>query len=79
MMYSAALKHVDASEAGVYTNLIPIVGVITGVVLGEPLSLRAIIGGAVVLVGVWMTSRQPAGQTGVSLTPSCPPRTSRSP
>jgi drug/metabolite transporter (DMT)-like permease len=60
MMYSAALKHLDASEAGVYTNLIPIVGVITGVVLGEPLSLRAIVGGAVVLVGVWMTSRQPA-------------------
>jgi len=60
MMYSAALKHLDASEAGVYTNLIPIVGVITGVVLGEPLSLRAIIGGAVVLAGVWMTSRQPA-------------------
>ena len=60
MMYSAALKHMDASEAGVYTNLIPIVGVIMGVMLGEPLSLRAIIGGLVVLVGVWMTSRQPA-------------------
>lgn len=60
MMYGAALKHVDASEAGVYTNLIPIVGVITGVMLGEPLSLRAIVGGVVVLVGVWMTSRQPA-------------------
>ena len=59
MLYSSALKHVDASEAGVYTNLIPIVGVITGVMLGEPLSLRAIIGGIVVLVGVWMTSRQP--------------------
>jgi drug/metabolite transporter (DMT)-like permease len=62
MMYSAALKHLDASEAGVYTNLIPIVGVITGVVLGEPLSLRAIVGGVVVLVGVWMTSRQPAAR-----------------
>lgn len=58
-MYSAVLKHVDASEAGVYTNLIPIVGVITGVMLGEPLSARAIVGGAVVLVGVWLTSRQP--------------------
>ncbi len=58
MMYSAALKHVDASEAGVYTNLIPIVGVIMGVMLGEPLSLRAIIGGIVVLLGVWLTSRQ---------------------
>ena len=42
------------------TNLIPIVGVIMGVMLGEPLSLRAIIGGVVVLVGVWLTSRQPA-------------------
>lgn len=69
MMYSAALKHVDASEAGVYTNLIPIVGVITGVMLGEPLSLRAIVGGMVVLVGVWLTSRQPSLQ----------PRTSQSP
>jgi len=71
MMYSAALKHVDASEAGVYTNLIPIVGVITGVLLGEPLSLRAIIGGVVVLVGVWLTSRQTA--------PSSQPRTSPAP
>lgn len=60
MLYSAALKHIDASEAGVYTNLIPIVGVITGVMLGDPLSLRAILGGIVVLVGVWLTSRQPA-------------------
>ncbi|HEX4973081.1 MAG TPA: DMT family transporter [Steroidobacteraceae bacterium] len=59
MLYSAALKHVDASEAGVYTNLIPIVGVVTGVLLGEPLSARAVVGGMVVLVGVWLTSRQP--------------------
>jgi drug/metabolite transporter (DMT)-like permease len=59
MLYSAALKHVDASEAGVYTNLIPIVGVATGMMLGEPLSLRAIVGGVVVLVGVWLTSRRP--------------------
>ena len=69
MLYSAALKHIDASEAGVYTNLIPIVGVITGVMLGEPLSVRAILGGVVVLAGVWLTSRQPSFQ----------PRTSQSP
>jgi drug/metabolite transporter (DMT)-like permease len=60
MLYSSALKHVDASEAGVYTNLIPIVGVVLGMMLGEPLSVRAIIGGLVVLVGVWLTSRRPA-------------------
>jgi drug/metabolite transporter (DMT)-like permease len=71
LMYSAALKHVDASEAGVYTNLIPIVGVITGIMLGDPLSARAIVGGLVVLVGVWLTSRQPASAS--------PPRTSTAP
>ncbi len=73
MLYSSALKHVDASEAGVYTNLIPIVGVITGVLLGDPLSARAIVGGGVVLFGVWLTSRQPAA------TPSSLRHTSQAP
>lgn len=58
LLYNASLRHLDASEVGVYTNLIPIVGVLTGVVvLGEPLSARAIVGGLVVMFGVWMTSR----------------------
>lgn len=59
MLYNYALRHMDASQAGVYTNLIPVVGVITGViVLGEDLSLRALIGGFIVMLGVWITSRQ---------------------
>jgi drug/metabolite transporter (DMT)-like permease len=58
MLYNASLRHLDASAVGVYTNLIPVVGVLTGViVLGEPLSARAIVGGAVVMLGVWITSR----------------------
>ncbi|HWK50840.1 MAG TPA: DMT family transporter, partial [Steroidobacter sp.] len=58
LLYNASLRHLDASEVGVYTNLIPIVGVLTGVVvLGEPLSARAILGGLVVMLGVWITSR----------------------
>lgn len=58
VLYNSSLRHLDASEVGVYTNLIPVVGVLTGIVfLGEPLSLRAIIGGAVVMLGVWITSR----------------------
>lgn len=57
-LYNASLRHLDASAVGVYTNLIPVVGVLTGVVfLGEPLSLRAILGGAIVMLGVWITSR----------------------
>lgn len=58
MLYSASLRHLDASAVGVYTNLIPVVGVLTGIVfLGEPMSLRAIVGGAIVMLGVWITSR----------------------
>jgi drug/metabolite transporter (DMT)-like permease len=65
MLYNYALRHMDASQAGVYTNLIPIVGVITGViVLGEDLTLRAFVGGAIVMLGVWITSRQPAKAAG---------------
>ncbi|MGH8189599.1 MAG: DMT family transporter [Steroidobacteraceae bacterium] len=59
LLYNAALKHMDASHVGVYTNLIPIVGVLSGViVLGEPLSLRAVVGGCVVLAGVWITGKE---------------------
>lgn len=58
VLYNASLRHLDASAVGVYTNLIPVVGVLTGIVfLGEPLSARAILGGAVVMLGVWITSR----------------------
>lgn len=58
LLYNASLRHLDASAVGVYTNLIPIVGVLTGVmVLGEPWSVRAIVGGLVVILGVWITSR----------------------
>lgn len=58
MLYNASLRDLDASAVGVYTNLIPVVGVLTGViVLDEPLSARAVFGGLVVMFGVWITSR----------------------
>lgn len=62
LLYNTSLQHLDASAVGAYTNLIPVVGVLTGVVLlGEPLSARAIIGGVVVMLGVWITSRSERG------------------
>jgi drug/metabolite transporter (DMT)-like permease len=61
LLYNNALRHMDASQAGAYTNLIPIVGVITGVAaLGETLTLRAIVGGAVVMIGVWIAGKDGA-------------------
>lgn len=62
LLYNLALQEVDASQAGVFANLIPVVGVITGiVVLNEPLSVQAMIGGAIVMAGVWITTSARTG------------------
>jgi drug/metabolite transporter (DMT)-like permease len=58
LLYNYSLKHMAASQVGVFTNLIPVVGVLTGVIaLGEPLSWQAIIGGLIVMMGVALTTR----------------------
>ena len=59
MLYNLALQDIDASQAGVFANLIPVVGVASGiVVLGDPISLRAIVGGLIVIGGVWITGSE---------------------
>jgi len=59
MFYNLALQDVDASQAGVFANLIPVVGVLSGIlILKEPISMRAIIGGLIVMAGVWLTGSE---------------------
>jgi drug/metabolite transporter (DMT)-like permease len=58
VLYSRALRDLDASQVGTFINLVPLVGVLSGVlVLGETVTPLAILGGALVLVGVWLSSR----------------------
>lgn len=68
LVYNFALRYMDAGQAGVFANLIPIVGVVSGMVLlHEPLSLRAIIGGLIVMIGVGITGAQkPVGEENIS-------------
>src|SRR5947209_13603054 len=52
------LRFMDASEAAPYINLIPVVGLLLSVlVLHEPLSLIKVSGGALTLLGVWLSNR----------------------
>jgi len=61
LLYGRALRDLDASLVGAFVNLAPVIGVVSGVVLlGEAIAPIAILGGALVLVGVWMSSRQPS-------------------
>jgi drug/metabolite transporter (DMT)-like permease len=59
-LYNFALRELDASTVGVYTNIDPVVGVATAFVfLGETLSTAQIFGAAVVLAGMWLASTEP--------------------
>jgi drug/metabolite transporter (DMT)-like permease len=58
VLYSRALRDLDASQVGTFINLVPLVGVVSGVlVLDETVTPLALLGGAMVLAGVWLSSR----------------------
>lgn len=57
LVYNRALRVLDAHQAINFTNLVPIVAVLAAVVfLGESLLPLQIVGGTLVLVGVWLAS-----------------------
>ncbi len=62
VVYSRALRDLDASLVGVLANVDPIVGVLSAAVfLGEPLRAVQLGGGAVALGGMWLASSQGGG------------------
>ncbi|HEY1015116.1 MAG TPA: DMT family transporter [Herpetosiphonaceae bacterium] len=57
LLWNNALRTMGASQASVFINLVPLVGVATAAVfLGERPGVAQLAGGAVVLLGVWLSS-----------------------
>jgi drug/metabolite transporter (DMT)-like permease len=57
--YNFALRQLDASTVGVYTNIDPVVGVATAFAfLGEQLAIAQAVGAAVVFAGMWLASTE---------------------
>ena len=59
-LWNLALQHVDGSVAGPYVNLVPVIGVVLALVVGETLTPVQVIGGMTVGLGVWLTHRASA-------------------
>jgi drug/metabolite transporter (DMT)-like permease len=59
-LWNFALEHVDASVAGPYVNLVPVIGVVLALGTGETMSLLQWAGGATVAAGVWLNHRRAA-------------------
>jgi len=59
-----ALQHIPASQVGALLYLEPLVAMtVAAFVLSEPVLLSTVVGGAVILVGVWLVNRKP-GEVG---------------
>ena len=61
-LWNYGLKHMNAVEASPYINLIPVVGLAGAMLWGEPVSIFQFAGGAVAIVGVWMSGMSPRPQ-----------------
>lgn len=62
-LYNFSLKHVPASRAAIFVNLIPVFSVLLGwLVLGETLSPPQWLAAAVVMAGVFLSQQQSAEQ-----------------
>jgi drug/metabolite transporter (DMT)-like permease len=56
------IERVGATNATLVTYLIPLVAVIAGVLLlGEQLTPQVLIGGALIVAGIWLTQRGSSG------------------
>ncbi len=55
------LEQIDATQVGAFLYLEPIVTVVLAwIILGETISTATILGGAAILLGVWLVNRNPA-------------------
>lgn len=57
MLWNISVKKIGADRAGVYLNLMPVFTALIALALGTPITLVQLVGGALVIAGVWLTSR----------------------
>jgi len=60
-LWNYGLRSMSAVEAGTYTNLAPVVSLVTAAaLLGETIGLSHLLGGSMVIAGVYLSSLSPA-------------------
>ena len=56
--YSEGIAHIGASRSAIFSNLVPVTGILLGaLLLGESLDLAVIIGGILIVIGIVLTNR----------------------
>ncbi|MBM7505361.1 DMT family transporter [Agromyces aurantiacus] len=63
-LWNIGAARVGPSRAGIFLNLLPVFTVLIALAFGATIELPALIGGAVVIVGVYLTLRPPSARRG---------------
>ena len=56
IFWNSALRHINASQAGIYLNLIAVFTAFLSLILGQPITFVQVIGGILVFIGVYLSS-----------------------
>lgn len=67
IFWNVALRHTDASRAGIYINLIPVFTAVINLTLGKTITFIQIVGGLLVFIGVYLTSKKQNKNREISL------------
>ena len=59
LLWNLALRSTPASTAGIFLNLVTVFTVLIGLAVGQPVTLVDVVGGAIVIAGVLLTSLVP--------------------
>ena len=59
MLWNIAVKKIGAGRAGIYLNLMPVFTAVMAIAMGTPITIVQVLGGGLVIAGVWLTSRLP--------------------
>ena len=59
-----AVRRIDVGRASAFALLVPVIGVVSSaLLLGEQLGLLTVVGGAIVIVGLWIVQQRPHAPT----------------
>jgi drug/metabolite transporter (DMT)-like permease len=58
IFWNISLRHINASQAGIYLNLIAVFTAILSLILGQNITVVQILGGLLVFTGVYLTSKK---------------------
>ncbi|WP_031263920.1 DMT family transporter [Sporolactobacillus laevolacticus] len=58
VFWNSAIRVIGASKAGIYLNMLTVFTALISLILGKPITLPQIMGGVLVIIGVYLTNRK---------------------